>query len=37
MIRVDYIFNKMMENIEAATIDLISASYEEKKDLFSNK
>ena len=37
MLRVDYIINKMLENIDSATLELEIASLEEIEDLFEEE
>jgi len=37
MLRVDYLINKMIENIKNATIKLEDASLEKTEDLFENE
>ena len=37
MLRVDYIINKMLENIDSATLELERASLEEIEDLFEEE
>ena len=37
MLRVDYLINKMLENIDAATMELESKALEQEKDLLKKK